>query len=188
MFVLQGQGSRGLDVDLTDVCTELLFQAQDPGMQAVRQSSLRDERRRWLRRGGGGVGGIMTRASCLCSWGWRSVRQARNWPVGLTDGDFEWGAEKLGQPIWWWTVWMTHQFTESWDHHSHPCWWIMQNGHQLRWVVTRNTISMTLSCRRESDYFFPPALSLPLNRIPIWSSWSECNPVWSNWCESEHVL
>lgn len=40
MFALQRQGSRGLDVDLTDACTELLFQARDPGVRAVRQSSI----------------------------------------------------------------------------------------------------------------------------------------------------
>lgn len=40
MFAHQGQGPRGLDVDLNDACTELLFQARDPGMHAVRKNSI----------------------------------------------------------------------------------------------------------------------------------------------------
>lgn len=57
---------------------------------------LRSERRRWLpdwairdR--------ITTRASCLSSLGWRSVREASSWPVGPTDGAFGWGMKKPGQ-------------------------------------------------------------------------------------------
>lgn len=54
---------------------------------------LRSERRRWLP-DWAIRDGITTRASCLSSLGWRSVREASSWPVGPTDGAFGWGAKK----------------------------------------------------------------------------------------------
>lgn len=95
MFVLQRQGSHELNVDLTHVCAELLFQARDPGMHAIRRSSI-GWNQRWEQGMVEQAGGGSTRALCLSSWGWRSVREARNWPVGLTDGAFG-GVEKPGQ-------------------------------------------------------------------------------------------
>lgn len=77
MFALQGQGSCGLEVDLTDACTVLLFQAGDPGVCAVRQNSIGRIGDGWEYGLAGQEKRIMTRALRLSSWGWRSVREAR---------------------------------------------------------------------------------------------------------------
>lgn len=81
----------------------------------------------WLSGLGVGVGweiGITTRASRPTSWGWRSVREARNWPVGLPDGAFRWGAEKPGRASeadW-------RAFIIPWSHETFDlsCWWVEQ--------------------------------------------------------------
>lgn len=67
-----GRGSRGLDVDLTDACTELLLQAGDPGVCARSWAMQHWRNQRW-----GGVGGGWLSGG---RWGLRQEPRAR--PAG----------------------------------------------------------------------------------------------------------
>lgn len=54
----------------------------------------------------------MTGASCLSSSGWRSVREASNWPMGPTDGASGLGVEQPGQAFKM-DLWVTHEQSVS---------------------------------------------------------------------------
>lgn len=125
LFVLRGLGLRGLARKLTDVCP------LSGSRQACRKSGKQAERLKLIEvRGGDGQGGwagrgrITTGALCPSSLGWRSVREASNWPMRSTDGASGWIEEKPGQTSQM-HFWMTHKpsvsYTPTQRHEAERC-------------------------------------------------------------------